>query len=167
MLNNITLRQYFPGSSPLHRLDPRTKILLTVAYLVCVFLVKSFWGFAAITLFIGMCSYLSGIHIKFLVRGVKPILLIVVFTFILNLFFNSSGQVLVKWWIFTVTKEGLRNAVFMAVRLILLVTGTQILTLTTSPHVILTPCIAVMICVLSFNLVGNGLRDALRAGRRG
>ncbi len=133
MLNNITLGQYFPGSSPLHRLDPRTKILLTVAYLVCVFLVKSFWGFAAIALFIGMCSYLSGIHIKFLVRGVKPILLIVVFTFILNLFFNSSGQVLVKWWIFTVTKEGLRNAVFMAVRLILLVTGTQILTLTTSP----------------------------------
>ena len=133
MLNNFTIGQYFPGSSVIHKLDPRTKILITVAFLVCVFIVKSFWGFAAIAAFILLCAHLSGIKLKFLVRGLKPIAVIVVFTFLLNLFFNTGGDVLVKWWIFTVTRQGLRNAVFMAVRLILLVTGTQMLTLSTSP----------------------------------
>ena len=133
MLNNFTIGQYFPGSSVIHKLDPRTKILITMAFLVCVFIVKSLWGFAAIAAFIFLCAHLSGIKLKFLVRGLKPIAVIVVFTFLLNLFFNTGGDVLVKWWIFTVTRQGLRNAVFMAVRLILLVTGTQMLTLSTSP----------------------------------
>lgn len=133
MLSNITIGQYFPGSSCVHRLDPRTKILLTIAYLVCIFAAKTFTGFAVIAAFILMCSLLSGIRLKFLVRGIKPICIIVAFTFLLNLFLGTGEDVLWKWGILTITRQGIRNAVFMAVRLILLVTGTQLLTLTTSP----------------------------------
>ena len=133
MLNSFTIGQYFPGTSVVHKLDPRTKILITVAFLVCIFIAKSFWGFACVAAYILLCAYLSGIQLRFLIRGIKPIAIIVIFTFFLNLFFNTGGDVIAKWWIFTVTREGLRNAVFMAVRLILLVTGTQLLTLTTSP----------------------------------
>ena len=133
MLNNITLGQYMPGTSPIHRLDPRTKILLTVGLMVCIFLCKGFAGFAAIFLFIGLCVRLAKLKIRFVLRGIKPIAVIVVFTFLLNVFLQSGGRVLWKWWIITLTVDGLRTAIFMALRLILLVMGTQMLTLTTSP----------------------------------
>ncbi|MBR4236099.1 MAG: energy-coupling factor transporter transmembrane protein EcfT [Clostridia bacterium] len=133
MLGNITIGQYFPGTSPVHKLDPRTKIILTVAFLVCVFLSKGFTGFGVITLYILMCCFISGIQLKFLVRGLKPIAVIVIFTFLLNLFLSSGTDVIWQWGILHITKSGIRNAIFMALRLILLVTGTQLLTLTTSP----------------------------------
>lgn len=133
MLSNITIGQFFPGNSPVHKLDPRTKIVLTVLFLVCIFMAKNFSGFVAIALFTLAMAKLSQIQLKFLVRGIKPILFIVVFTFLLNLFLGTGTDVLWKWWVLTITREGLRNAVFMAVRLVLIVTATQLLTLTTSP----------------------------------
>ena len=133
MLSNITIGQYFPGSSPVHKLDPRTKILLTVAYLAVIFLCKGFAGFAAVAVFIVLCGLISRISLKYLVRGLKPIAIIVVFTFLLNLFLGTGTDVIWKWKFLKITGSGLKNAVFMAIRLILLVTGSQLLTLTTSP----------------------------------
>ena len=133
MLNNISIGQYFPGQSPIHRLDPRTKILFTVLLIVCIFLSKGFAGFLAVALLAGICMRLSKISFKFIVRGLKPIAVIVAFTFVLNLFLSSGDDVLWKLGIIKITYTGLRNAVFMAIRLIMLVTCTQLLTLTTSP----------------------------------
>jgi len=133
LLSNITIGQYFPGNSCVHRLDPRTKILLTIAYLICIFASKTFIGFVATAVFILVCSALSCIKLRFLVRGLKPICIIVAFTFLLNLFLGTGEDIIWKWGILTITHQGIRNAVFMAVRLVLLVTGTQLLTLTTSP----------------------------------
>lgn len=133
MLSNITIGQFFPGESPLHKLDPRTKILLTVAYIVTIFISKGFSGFVLVAAFAMMCVFISGISFRFFARGLKPIAFIVVFTFLLNLFLGTGENVLWKWGIFSITEQGIRNALFMAIRLILLVMGTQMLTLTTSP----------------------------------
>ncbi len=133
MLENITIGRFFPGNSPVHRLDPRTKILATIAFIVAIFLSDGFLGFAAIFAFTLGCSFLSRINLKFLVRGLKPIAFIVIFTFIINLLLGGGGDVLWSWGAITVTVQGVRNALFMAIRLILLMTGTQLLTLTTSP----------------------------------
>ncbi len=133
MLNNISIGQYFPGDSFIHKLDPRTKILFTLLFIVCIFVSKGFLCFALIGAFACLCMKISKISLKFIVRGLKPILFIVVFTFLLNLFLSSGDDVLVRLGILTITYTGIRNALFMAVRLILLVTCTQLLTLTTSP----------------------------------
>ncbi len=133
MLKNVTIGQFFPGNSFIHRLDPRTKILLTVALIVCVFVSQGFVGFAAVLAFVLAASRMTGIGLKFIVRGLKPILFIVALTFILNLFFQTGGTVLVHWGFIKITAEGLERAAFMAIRLILLVIGSQLLTLTTSP----------------------------------
>jgi len=133
LLNNISIGQYFPGQSLIHKLDPRTKILFTVLFIVCIFLTKGFTGFLAVGLFAFLCMRISKISIRFIVRGLKPIAVIVAFTFVLNLFLSSGGDVLWHWGIIKITKTGLRNALFMAIRLIMLVTCTQLLTLTTSP----------------------------------
>ena len=133
MLKNVTLGQYFPGESLIHRLDPRTKLLATVALIAIVFVVQGFSGFALIAAFVLACAASTGIHLKFLFKGLKPLLFIILFTFILNLFFQSSGNVLVQIGPVKITDTGLRMASFMAVRLILLVVCSQLLTLTTSP----------------------------------
>lgn len=133
MLKNITLGQYFPGDSFIHRLDPRTKLLLTIALIVIVFLSKGFAGFAVIAAFVLFAALSTGIHLKFLFRGLKPLLFIIVFTFFLNLFFQSEGNVLFRFHILKITDLGLRTASFMALRLIMLIICSQLLTLTTSP----------------------------------
>ena len=133
MLKNITLGQYFPGESFIHRLDPRTKLLATIALIAIVFVSQGFAGFILIGAFVLTCAASTGIHLKFLVRGLKPIMFIIIFTFVLNLFFQTGGNVLVSFWIIRITDSGLRMASFMAVRLILLVVSSQLLTLTTSP----------------------------------
>lgn len=133
MLKNITLGQYFPGDSFIHRLDPRTKLLATVALIAIVFVAQGFSGFLLIAAFIIACAASTGIHLKYLVRGLKPIMFIIIFTFVLNLFFQTEGRELVHWGFIRITDQGLRMASFMAVRLILLVVSSQLLTLTTSP----------------------------------
>lgn len=132
MLKNITIGQYFPGSSIVHRLDARTKILLTIALLVCIFLSKGFVGFSLILAFVLFSAKLTRISLKFVIRGLKPIVFIAAFTFILNLFMQSGGTTLIEWKFIRITTNGLRTAIYMALRLMLLVISSQLLTLTTS-----------------------------------
>ena len=130
---NITLGQYFPGTSPLHRLDPRAKILLTIALIAAVFVASSLPAYALVFLFIAGMAALSRIDVKFMVKGLKPVFFVIIFTFVLNLFFTSGGNTLFAWRFIKITDQGLKSAGFMALRLVLLILGTQLLTLTTSP----------------------------------
>ncbi len=132
MLKDITLGQYFPGNSFIHRLDPRTKILIIIAYVVMVFLVQNFIGYAALALFFAVCTAISKLSPKYLIRGLKPILVFIVFTGIFNLFL-TSGEVIWSMGFLKITREGVRFAAFMVLRLIFLILGTSLLTLTTSP----------------------------------
>lgn len=132
MLKDITLGQYFPGDTVIHRLDPRTKILLTIAYIVLTFLIKNFIGYGVLAVFTFGCILISKIPPKFVLKGLKPVLVFIVITAAFNLFL-TGGTPVFQWWIFTITKEGLRFAFFMVLRLIFLILGTSLLTLTTSP----------------------------------
>jgi energy-coupling factor transport system permease protein len=133
MALDITLGQYYPGESPLHRLDPRAKLMLTLALIVSVFLADSFPAYAVFFAYVLIAAYLSKIPLKLMLKGLKAVYFIIVLTFILNAFFGTGQTVLLHWQFVTVTLEGVRTAVFMALRLMLLVFGTQLLTLTTSP----------------------------------
>lgn len=133
MLKNVTLGQFFPGNSFLHRMDPRMKLILTFALIVIVFVSQGFIGFGLILLFILMVALSSGIALKYILRGLKPILFIVLFTFVLNVFFQTGGEVIFRLGFVKITDDGLRLAFFLAARLILLVICSQLLTLTTSP----------------------------------
>ena len=116
-----------------HRLDPRTKLLATIALIAVVFVSQGFSGFLVIAAFVLLTAASTGIHLKFLIRGLKPIFFIIIFTFVLNLFFQNGGKVLFQLGFLRITSDGLRMASFTAVRLILLVVSSQLLTLTTSP----------------------------------
>ncbi|MFR2564739.1 MAG: energy-coupling factor transporter transmembrane component T family protein [Anaerovoracaceae bacterium] len=132
MIRDITLGQYYPGNSWIHRLDPRVKILATILYIVALFVVKDFIGFA--TAFVGLVAVtaISKVPVSFILRGLKPVFLIILFTFVINMFM-IKGEVLVSLWFLEITREGLRTAVFMGVRLVLLIIGSSLLTLTTKP----------------------------------
>ena len=132
MLKDITLGQFFPGNSLAHKLDPRTKLILTVVYIVGLFCAESFlsYGLMAALLIAGV--RVSGVAPKALVRGLKPVLFIICFTAVLNLFY-TPGEELVSFWIFTITKEGVLTAFFMVLRITMLIMGTFLLTYTTSP----------------------------------
>ncbi len=133
MIRDITIGQYYPSDSIIHKLDPRTKILATFAYIIGLFFVKGFIGYGTVTLcFLGVVKT-SKVPLKFMLKGLKSIVFILLFTVVLNMFFNSAGNVLVKWWIFRITDQGLIIAAKMGIRLILLIVGTSLLTLTTSP----------------------------------
>lgn len=132
MIRDITLGQYYPGDSCIHRLDPRVKIMATLFYIVALFVVDDFLGFAVAAIALAGIIGLSKVPLKFILRGLKPVFLIISFTFLINMFM-IKGEVLVSFWILSITKEGLRTAVFMAVRLILLIIGSSLLTLTTKP----------------------------------
>ena len=133
MLDNITLGQYLPGNSFLHRMDPRAKILLTVLMITAVFTANTWIGYLGVFLFVGGVIHCSKLNIKFVLKAVKPIVYIILLTFMINLFFNGGETALVEWGVVRITKEGLVSATFMAMRLFLLVVTTQLLTLTTSP----------------------------------
>ena len=133
MLNNVPLGQFFPGDSFLYHLDPRTKLLLTMALIVLVFISQSFLGFALVFLFILWCAITTKIGMKYMIKGLKPIFFIILLTFVLNLFLMQDGATLVKFAFIHITAGGLKMALFIAVRLILLVLCSQLLTLTTSP----------------------------------
>ena len=133
MMKNITMGQYYPVDSWVHRLDPRTKILLTVAMIVAVFLVKSMIGYGLILGFMYLVSKLSNIPFKMLVKGVKPLRFILILTFLLNLFFTAGDAMLIKLGFIKITHQGLSQAVHYSLRLMFLVVGTSLLTLSTSP----------------------------------
>ena len=132
MLKDITIGQYLPGNSFLHRLDPRTKILAVLFYMVSLFLVNNFWGLGAMLLLSIVDVLISHIPLKFFFRGIKAIVFIVLLTVVLQMFM-TPGEPLWQWGFLTITKEGIRQAIFMGTRLVLLVSVTSILTLTTTP----------------------------------
>lgn len=132
MIRDITLGQYYPGSSWIHKLDPRVKIVATLLYIVALFVVDDFLGFAIAAAGLAAVIIISKVPLSFILRGLKPVFLIISFTLIINMFM-IKGEVLVSFWIFEITKEGLRTAIFMAIRLILLIIGSSLLTLTTKP----------------------------------
>lgn len=132
MLKDVTLGQYFPGETSVHKLDPRTKLVLVIVYIVALFLAKGAASYALVAACLLAVIGISKIHLKVIVKSLKPLLLIIVLTALLNLFYGS-GEPLVQFWIFKITKEGIENAVFMVLRIALLVAGTFMLTYTTSP----------------------------------
>ena len=132
MLKDITLGQYFPGSTFVHRLDPRTKLIATVLYIVALFSAKSIYAYAALLVTLLVAVGVSKVGFKALFKGLKPVLFIIAFTAILNLFY-TPGTELVHFGIFRITREGVVTAVTMMVRITLLIMGTFLLTYTTSP----------------------------------
>ena len=134
MIRDITIGQYYPAKSVLHRLDPRVKLVSTLLYLISLFLVKNVWGYVVATVFLIAVIRLSKVPFSYIVRGLKPIIMLLMITVIFNLFLTRSGDVLFSWWIFTVTEGGLKTAVFMAIRLIYLIIGSSLMTFTTTPN---------------------------------
>ena len=132
MLKDITLGQYFPGKTVVHRLDPRTKLILVVVYIVALFSAKWFVTYAM--MLATLCGIIAASRIKpkVILRSLKPLLFIIILTGVLNLFY-TQGEPLVKLWIFTITREGVQSAVFMVLRIAMLIAGTFMLTYTTSP----------------------------------
>ena len=132
MLRDITLGQYFPGDSCIHRLDARIKIMATLMFIVELFIVDNFIGFLIAAVALGIIIGLSKVPVSFIVRGLKPIMIILVFTFALNMFM-VDGRILWQWGFLKISAEGLEIAVFMAIRLVLLLMGSSMLTLCTRP----------------------------------
>ncbi|MBQ4110464.1 MAG: energy-coupling factor transporter transmembrane protein EcfT [Clostridia bacterium] len=132
MLKDITLGQYYPSESIIHKLDSRIKIIITLLYMVLVFLIKGFVGFALLGIFIVVLLKLSKIPAKFLLKGLKPLLFFIIFTVIINMFLTGGTRAF-TFIIWDVTYEGIFTAIFMALRLIFLVAGSSFLTYTTSP----------------------------------
>ncbi|MCL2747351.1 MAG: energy-coupling factor transporter transmembrane protein EcfT [Oscillospiraceae bacterium] len=132
MLKDITLGQYFPGNSVVHRLDPRAKLILTFIYIIALFLASGFLTYAVMLAWLVLAVSLSRIPLRMFLKGLRPLLFIVILTGLLNVFY-TDGRVLAQWWIFRITLEGLLMAVRMIMRILMLVTGTFLLTYTTSP----------------------------------
>ncbi|WP_312644766.1 energy-coupling factor transporter transmembrane component T [Hydrogenoanaerobacterium sp.] len=132
MLKDITIGQYFPGKSALHRLDPRMKIVLTLAYVVLLFVASNIWGLFVGVAFLVIAYGVSRIPPRMILKSLKPVVPIILFTAVLNMFF-IEGESIFKWWIFNITREGVNTAILMAVRIICLIAGTSLLTYTTSP----------------------------------
>ena len=137
MLRDITIGQHFPGNSLVHRFDPRLKLVLTIAYIVLLFAASNPLGLTLSVLFLGVMYKVAKIPVKMIGKSLKPILPIVLFTAVLNLFFVSGeGDPLVHFWFLSIYTEGVRYAVLMAVRVMALIAGTSLLTYTTSPIVL-------------------------------
>ena len=134
MIKDITIGQYFPGNSAIHKIDPRMKIMLMILYVVMIFLVKSFLGFALVGILIMSVIFISGIPFKIVAKSIKPLLFIIVFTATFNIFYGSGAVVVPNVaWLSWLTWGGLEKAAFMAIRIILLIVGTSFVTYTTSP----------------------------------
>lgn len=133
MLRDITLGQYYRTDSVVHRLDPRVKLVATFIFIISLFLVKNFWGYLIAGLFLAICIKLSNVPPGFIFRGMKTIFFLLLLTMVFNLFL-TPGTELVKIWKLTITVEGIKMAAMMAVRLVFLITGSSIMTLTTTPN---------------------------------
>ena len=133
MLKDITLGQYFPGNSIAHRLDPRTKILLVTLYIIALFSAKGLAGYLVMAATLAACVRVSHVGLKALVRGLKPLVVIVIFTGVLNICFTPAEHYLLEWGILRISAKGIQTALFMVVRIMLLVMGTFLMTYTTSP----------------------------------
>ncbi len=132
MLKDITIGQYFPGNTIVHRMDPRVKILIVLLFILTLFMINSFYPYLLIVLFLIFSIKLTEIPLKIILRGIKPIIPIILITFTINVLF-TKGEIIAKLGPIVISKEGLKQASFMAARLIFLILGSSLLTLTTSP----------------------------------
>lgn len=132
MLKDITIGQYYPSSSPIHKLDSRVKLVGTFVFMISLFIVNKFWPYAIVLVSLAMVIKMSNIPTKYILKGLKPLRWIILFTFVINIFF-LPGDPIWSFGFVTITKQGIEQAIFMAIRLLLLVVGTSLLTLTTSP----------------------------------
>lgn len=135
MFKNLTIGQHYPVDSPVHRLDPRVKIIITFIFIISLFMIRDFYPYAIVVAFLALTIGMSKVPIKFVIKGLKPIFFIILITFLINLLM-TPGKVIFKIAFIRITYEGLRQAGFMAIRLTLLIMGTSMLTLTTSPIVL-------------------------------
>ena len=133
MLRDITLGQYYPEKSIIHKLDPRVKLFATFLYIISLFCFKGIAALATATLFLFAVIRLSKVPFKFMVKGLKAIVILMLITAMFNLFL-TPGEPLVSFWIFKITAEGIENAILMAIRLTYLILGTSVMTLTTTPN---------------------------------
>ena len=133
MLKDITLGQYYPGDTLVHRLEPRTKLILTLVYIVALFTAAVYAGYVLVFLFLAVSILVSRIRLRSILSGLKPLIIIVLITGILNLFYTRGEHLLVHFWRISIYWEGVETAVFMALRIMLLIAGTLLLTYTTSP----------------------------------
>lgn len=133
MIKDITIGQYFPGHSPVHRMDPRMKLILTIFYIVILFVVSNPFGFIPAVLFLGFAYGVSKIPVKMIAKSIKPILPIIIFTGVLNLLFIDGENVLFAAGPIHITVQGIYTSLKMALRLVLLIAGTSLMTYTTSP----------------------------------
>ena len=133
MVREITLGQYYQSDSVIHRLDPRVKILGTVAFVVSLFLSDYFLGYGVAIIFLALCIRISTVPFKYIVRGMKMIVVLALVAVFFNLFFTDGEHILWKWWILRLSREGILRAVFFAFRLVLVIVGSSLLTYTTTP----------------------------------
>ena len=134
MIRDITIGQYYPAKSVLHRLDPRVKIVGTILYIISLFLFKNILGYVITTLFLAAIIKSSKVPFSYIMKGMKPVMMILMITLLFNLFLTRQGDVLFHVWIFTITEGGLSNAVLMAIRLVYLIMGSSLMTFTTTPN---------------------------------
>ncbi|MBS4197895.1 energy-coupling factor transporter transmembrane component T family protein [Lederbergia citri] len=133
MMEKMILGRYIPGNSILHRLDPRSKLLFVFGFICIIFLANNVYTYSLLVLFVGLIILLANINLKFLINGLKPVLILVIFTFFLQIFFNKEGPVIFSLGFINIYEEGLRLAIFISLRFTLLVFVTSLLTLTTTP----------------------------------
>jgi len=133
VLKDITLGQYFPGNSIIHRLDPRTKLIMLVVYIVALFMAANWVSYLLLFACLAWIIKISTIPVKSIVKGMKPLVMILIFTGILNLFFTQEGKLLIDFWIIKIYSGGLSRAAMMVARILMLITCTFLLTYTTSP----------------------------------
>ena len=134
MIRDITIGQYYPSGSKLHSLDPRVKIVCTLLYLVSLFLFDNIWGYLVATVFLVFVIRISKVPFKFIVRGLRPVIMLLMITVLFNLFLTRTGNILVTFWVFQITDYGLKTALLMAIRLIYLILGSSLMTFTTTPN---------------------------------
>lgn len=133
MFREITLGQYYPVESPVHRLDPRTKLFGTMLFISSLFIANNIWGYVLITAAMAAVIRMTQVPVRFMLRGLKAIVILLLLSVSFNLFL-TPGRVLVQFWIFKITMEGVKMAFFMGIRLIYLVVGSSVMTLTTTPN---------------------------------
>ena len=133
MIRDITIGQYYPGNSVVHKLDPRVKLFAAILYVISLFSFQNIFGFFLATIFLIFAIKLCQVPFRFMVKGLKSILIILILTGLFNIFL-TPGEALVKFWLFTITEEGVVSAIKMAIRLVYLILGTSIVTLTTTPN---------------------------------
>ena len=134
MLRDITIGQYYPVESKIHRLDPRMKIIAVILYLISLFLFQNFAGYVVVTVFLGVVIAFSHVPLGYITKGLKPILFLLLFTACFHVFFTQAGDVLFQWKFISITSGGIKRGAFMALRLTYLVIGSSLLTYTTTPN---------------------------------